>query len=331
MKALVYTQPHELTYREEPDAVAGNGEAVVAVDAVGICGSDMHGYHGRDPRRVPPLILGHEASGRIIQGPGAGGRVVLNPLITCGRCDHCQGGRANLCADRRLIGMNRPGAFAEQISMPPQNLIPIPDGMDSVHAALTEPAATALHALALAARAGHRPLAEGRALVLGGGSVGLLAALLLRREGVRSILLGDTNPLRRRTAEAAGAAETFDPARSRPDAEAFDLVVDAVGGAETRRVALEAVRAGGVVMHIGLMDSVGEADFRRLTLAEITFIGTYTYTPVDLRAALAALHSGALGTLAWAEVRPLSDGARAFDDLDKGRTAAAKVVLVPNG
>ena len=195
MKALVYTQPHELTYREEPDAVAGNGEAVVAVDAVGICGSDMHGYHGRDPRRVPPLILGHEASGRIIQGPGAGGRVVLNPLITCGRCDHCQGGRANLCADRRLIGMNRPGAFAEQISMPPQNLIPIPDGMDSVHAALTEPAATALHALALAARAGHRPLAEGRALVLGGGSVGLLAALLLRREGVRSILLGDTNPL----------------------------------------------------------------------------------------------------------------------------------------
>lgn len=329
MKALVYTRPNEVTYREEPDPVPGEGESLVRIEAVGICGSDMHGYHGHDARRVPPLILGHEAAGHVINGPGAGKRVVLNPLITCGMCDFCAGGRSNLCAGRRLIGMNRPGAFAELIAMPPQNLIEVPDGMPAAHAALTEPAATALHALALAASASHRPLAEGRALVLGGGSIGLLSALLLRHQGVRSILLGDTNALRRQTVEAAGAAEVYDPARMAPDPGGFDLVVDAVGCAPTRKAALTAVRPGGVVMHIGLLDSAGEADFRKLTLAEITLIGTYTYTPLDLRAAIAALHAGALGPLDWAEQRPLSEGARAFEDLDQGRARAAKIVLLP--
>jgi threonine dehydrogenase-like Zn-dependent dehydrogenase len=112
MKALVYTGPLAVAYRDEPDPVAGPGEAVLAVEAVGICGSDMHGYHGHDPRRVPPLVLGHEAVGRVVGGARER-RVVVNPLITCMRCDACLGGRANLCAERTLIGMNRPGAFAE--------------------------------------------------------------------------------------------------------------------------------------------------------------------------------------------------------------------------
>jgi alcohol dehydrogenase len=329
MKALVYVGSNEVAYREEPDPKPGDGEALVRIEAVGICGSDMHAYHGHDPRRVPPLILGHEAVGQVVGGPAAGKRVVLNPLVTCGVCDACAGGRPNLCAARQLIGMNRPGAFAELVAMPTHNLIEIPQGMAPAHAALTEPCATALHALALAARASHRPLAEGRALVLGGGSVGLLAALLLRSQGARSILLGETNALRRESAAATGAVEVYNPAKDATEAGAFDLVIDAVGGAATRKTALAAVRPGGVVMHIGLMDSAGEADFRKLTLAEITLIGTYTYTPVDLRAALAALHSGVLGTLNWAESRLLAEGARAFDDLDKGRTAAAKVVLLP--
>lgn len=329
MKALVYVGSHEVAYREEPDPQPRPGEALVRIEAVGICGSDMHAYHGHDPRRVPPLILGHEAVGQVVGGPAAGKRVVLNPLVTCGVCNACAGGRPNLCGARELIGMNRPGAFAELITMPAHNLIEIPEDMTRAQAALTEPCATALHALALAGRASHRPLAEGKALVLGGGSVGLLAALLLRSQGARSILLGETNTLRRASAAATGAAEVYDPAKSAPEAGVFDLVVDAVGGAATRKAALAAVRPGGVVMHIGLMDSAGEADFRKLTLAEITLIGTYTYTPVDLRAAVVALHSGKLGNLDWAESRPLAEGARAFEDLDKGRTAAAKLVLLP--
>ena len=329
MKALVYTANEEVTYRDEPDPVAASGEVIVRVDAVGICGSDMHAYVGHDPRRVPPLILGHEAAGTVTDGPGAGRRAVLNPLITCGRCDDCLGGRSNLCARRDLIGMYRPGAFAERISIPETNLIDIPEGMDPAHAALTEPAATALHAVNLAAKVSHRPLTECSALVLGGGSVGLLAALALRDHGVDQLELAETNKLRRETARRAGIDGVFDPASRKTTESAFQVVVDAVGGKITRAAAMAAVRPGGVVMHIGLMDNDGGFDARRLTLQEITVIGTYTYTPVDMRAALKKLHAGAFGDLSWIEQRSLEQGPAAFRELLHGRSGAPKIVLRP--
>ena len=97
MQALVYTANEEMEFREEADAAPLDaGEALIEIDAVGICGSDMHAYLGHDPRRVPPLILGHEAAGRVLDGPLSGKRVVLNPLITCGHCDHCLNGQQNL-------------------------------------------------------------------------------------------------------------------------------------------------------------------------------------------------------------------------------------------
>jgi alcohol dehydrogenase len=328
MKALVYTKPLEVTYREEPDPAAPAGEALVRVDAVGICGSDMHGYHGHDPRRVPPLVLGHEAAGEIVAGRGKGRRVVLNPLVTCGRCDYCLGGRANLCSERKLIGMNRQGAFAELIAMPEGNLLDVPAGMSATAAALTEPAATALHAMHLGLRALARPLSEAPVLVLGGGSVGLLSALWAQAMGGRRVLLGETNALRRASVGEAGV-EAYDPAATQPDHDAFDLVIDAVGAATTRQTAIRAARPGGVFVHIGLMGSTGETDWRKITLQEVTVIGTYTYTAVDLTASATALHEGRLGKLAWVEERPLSEGARAFADLDHGRAAAAKIVLRP--
>jgi len=329
MKALVYTANNEVSYRDEPDPERGTGDALVRIDAVGICGSDMHAYHGHDPRRVPPLILGHEACGVVEIGTLEGQRVVLNPLMTCGVCDDCCGGRSNLCRYRELIGMNRPGAFAERIAIPERNLIPVPDDMDPVHAALTEPGATALHAIAMAERVLHRPIAEARSLVIGGGSVGLLAALFLKSHGCRDILLGDTNALRRATAEATGACGVYDPIEGpQPDENGYDLVIDAVGGERTRPAAVTAAKPGGVIAHIGLMDSAGGLDVRKLTLSEITFFGTYTYTTVDLRATVKALSSGALGSLDWVEQRPLADGAAAFSDLDHGQSAAAKVVLM---
>ena len=329
MKALVYTGPKAVRYCEQDDPMPQPGEVLVRVDAVGICGSDMHAYLGHDPRRVPPLILGHEAVGEVVAGPGTGRRAVLNPLITCGLCDDCQGGRSNLCRERKLIGMNRPGAFADLIAIPEANLIPIPADMRAARAALTEPAATALHAIALAGRVAHRPVAEARALVLGGGSVGLLAALLLRDQGCGELWLGDINRLRRDTAANAGPFHVFDPTHELPTNDGFDLVIDAVGAPATRATAVKAVRAGGVIMHIGLADSSGEMDVRRMTLAEVTFVGTYTYTPVDLRAAVNKLYSSALGDLAWIEQRALADGANAFADLLNGQSAAAKIILKP--
>ena len=330
MKALVYTRPNELTYRDEPDPHPAAGEVVLDIDAVGICGSDMHAYHGHDPRRKPPLILGHELCGTVVAGAPAGKRVTVNPLITCGCCDYCLGGRNNLCSDRTMIGMTRPGGFAERMSIPASSLIEIPQDMSSRQAALTEPAATALHAIDRATRALDRPLPEARTLVIGGGAVGLLAALLLKAYGCRDIRLGETNPLRRESAGRASGCATYDPRTTKGGEDnSIDFVLDAVGGKSTRNAALAAVRPGGVVVHVGLMDWASEIDMRKLTLAEITLIGTYTYSTADLNATVAALYRGTFGDLAWVEERSLADGPAAFADLDQGRTAAAKIVLRP--
>ncbi len=329
MKALVYTNPNEVTFRDEPDPVPAEGESILRIDAVGICGSDMHAYHGHDPRRLPPLVLGHEIAGEVIAGPRLGERVTANPLITCGVCEFCRQGRDNLCANRTMVGMTRPGGFAEKMSIPARCLIPVPAEMTPVQTALTEPAATVLHAVNAGARATHRPIAEGNALVLGGGAIGLLTALLLRARGVREVWLAETNPLRRDTAAATGACRPFDPRDegAGPAAGSVDAVFDAVGAKPTRAAALAAVKPGGVVVHIGLQDWASELDWRRLTLAEITLVGVYTYTTADLHATVQALHRGDFGDLAWVEERPLSAGAEAFRDLDQGRTAAAKIVL----
>ncbi len=330
MKALVYTAPNEVMYRDEPEPRMDAGDVLIEVHAVGICGSDMHAYHGHDPRRVPPLILGHELVGRILQGPGAGRRVTVNPLITCGACEYCVQGRNNLCADRSMIGMTRAGGFAERVSTAAGSVIEIPQDMDTRAAALTEPAATAVHAIHVAARSLARPLPECRALVLGGGAIGMLCALLLGSYGVRQVTVAETNPLRRASVAKAANAAVYDPREpGGPAANSMHLVIDAVGGKGTRDAALQAVKPGGVVMHIGLQDRACEIDMRKLTLAEITLIGTYTYATADLRAAVRALYEGAFGRLEWVEERPLAEGAAAFRELHEGRTAAAKLVLRP--
>ncbi len=327
MKALVYTAEKEVTYREEPEPEIRAGEALVSIESVGICGSDMHAWMGHDPRRVPPLILGHEAVGTVREGPEPGQRVVLNPLITCGQCDYCLGGQQNLCPERDLIGMYRPGAFAELIAIPERNLIPIPDDLDSTLAALTEPGATALHAVRLAERSLTRPISETKALVIGAGSVGLLTALILQDKGVLGVEILETNPLRRETVVTQTPIPVVDSPAASIAGNAYDLVFDAVGGGVTRNAAIHLVRPGGVIVHIGLMDNRGEMDVRRMTLQEITLIGCYTYSPLDLRVTLDKIHQGALGDLRWTETRLLSEGASAFQDLHHGRCASPKVVL----
>ena len=330
MKALVYTNPNEMQLLDRPYPLPADGEVVLRIDAVGICGSDMHAFHGHDPRRLPGLVLGHEFAGTIADGPQAGRRVTGNPLIACGTCDYCVQGRDNLCRERTMVGMTRPGAFAEFMSIPARCLIDLPEGLDPLRAALTEPAATALHALNLARRALHGTLPECRVLVLGGGAIGLLSALLLRACETRDVVLAETNSLRRAAAAHHAGCRAYDPVTDPTAAGAFDLVIDAVGARATRTVALQAVKPGGVVLHIGLQDWTSDIDMRRLTLAEITLIGTYTYTTADLRATVEALYNGDFGGLGWIEERRLADGATAFADLHGGRTAAAKVVLRPH-
>ena len=334
MKALVYTQPNEVQLQDRPRPELSPGEVVLQIEAVGICGSDMHAWHGHDPRRKPGLVLGHEFVGAIVESaaPGfeRGTRFTGNPLITCGTCEYCVQGRNNLCANRTMVGMSRPGAFAEFMSIPAASLIAMPQDLSARAAALTEPAATAWHALNLTLRALVRPLHECRVLIIGGGAIGMLAALLLRHLGSADrVTLAELNPLRREAVARHAGCATVDP-RATPLAESsFDVVIDAVGAKATRTQSLAAVKPGGVVMHVGLQDWASEIDMRKLTLAEITLLGTYTYTTADLRATVDALARGAFGDLSWVEERALVDGQQAFVDLDQGRCASAKVLLRP--
>src|SRR4051812_7951140 len=214
MKALVYTGPHALECRDAPEPTPGNDEVLVRVEAVGICGSDMHAYHGHDSRRPAPLVLGHEAAGRIVGGPYAGRRVAVNPLVTCGLCDACESGAPHLCAARELISMPpRPGAFAEIVRVPERNLVPVPDELAIEKAALTEPLAVCYHAVNHGARFLRRPLSAARCVVLGGGAIGLGSALVLAMQGAREISIAEPNAARRRTAAQAGDLPAHPPRR----------------------------------------------------------------------------------------------------------------------
>lgn len=325
MKALVYDGVETLGYRDVPEPQANAGEQLIRIEAVGICGSDMHAYLGHDNRRPAPLILGHEGAGVIMGGPRDGERVTINPLVTCMTCPACKAGRENLCPTRQIISMPpREGAFAQYVAMPERNLVTVPEAVPLNKAALAEPLAVSWHAVKLGLAALH-PAMERRVLVLGGGAIGLAAALALRAMGVDDVTVAEPNAARAafltdRCGQSVGNGEGLYP-----------LVVDAVGYAATRARASEVCAPGGVIIHIGLGEDMGGLDVRRFTLQEITFIGTYAYTMQDFRDTAAAIFDGRLGALDWTEHRPLSEGAAAFSDLRQGRVASPKIILDPWG
>lgn len=324
MKALVYTGTGASEIRDEPEPEAGEGTSVVAVSHCGICGSDMHAWHGQDPRRVPPLVLGHEAAGVVVAGPQKGARVAINPLMTCGRCPACTSGRVHICPSRELIGMRVPGAFAERVAVRAANLTVLPESLSFEAAALAEPLAVAVHSVRLGLASTGRPAAGLTAHVIGGGAIGLLSALVLGEQGVGRVRIAEMNAPRLATLRAVFGDAAIDPWQVEPDPA--DIVVDAVGSGPTRRVASALAMPGGAIVHVGLQDSAEGLDIRRLTLQEIAFLGVYCYTPSDFAEALRLLSEGRITGEAWTETRPLDAGATAFDDIDQGR-APPKILL----
>ncbi len=331
MKALMYLGPGTLEYREVPIPVAGPGELLVKVEAVGICGSDMHAYHGHDERRPPPLVLGHEAAGVIAEGPRRGLRVTINPLVTCGHCEYCVAGDTHLCGQRQIISMPpRPGAFGDYVTIPERNVVVIPDAMPFNVAALAEPLAVSWHAVRIGVEVLRRPLAVASCCVLGGGAIGLGAALVLRRFGAHDIHLGEPNESRRATATAALPLSVYAPGGAdEPSSGSMDFVIDAVGAKATREAASRLVKPGGVIVHAGLLPGLDGFDVRRITLQEITVRGTYCYTHSDFRDVVDTLATGGFGSLNWVAQMPLREGPLAFSDIDKGSLAAAKIILIP--
>ncbi len=331
MKALVYTGVETLTYGDAPRPTPKDGEDLVRIMASGICGSDMHAFLGHDERRPAPLILGHEAAGVVTGGPDDGRRVTINPLVACGTCRDCVAGHTNICANRQNISLPpRDGAFAEYVSVPRRNLVTVPDDVSLQHAALVEPLACGWHAVRLGQRALGQPLDDLRCLVIGGGAIGVGAALALAAFGAGSIVVLEPNEVRRAYLDGIAGFTTCGPGDSnRPQPGTVDFVIDAVGFAATRADASAFARPGGVIAHIGLGEATGGLDIRRMTLQEITFIGTYTYTAADFADTAQAVFDGRFGPLDWTETRPLSAGQAAFADIRAGRVAAPKIILIP--
>ncbi|MEX1134569.1 MAG: alcohol dehydrogenase catalytic domain-containing protein [Acidimicrobiia bacterium] len=315
MKAVVYTRPLELEFSENNDRpVAGEGEVVVDVKAVGICGSELEGFASQSPFRVPPLIMGHEFAGITAVGE----RVVVNPVISCGRCDMCVVGNSNICRERSIIGIHRPGAFAEAVSVPATSIFPIPHDMEFVTAALVEPMANAIHAVRLGLSAVHRPKRVG---VIGAGALGLFTAIAARREGISEIALSDLAEVRRESARSAG----FESVSSALDGE-YDVIFDAVGSRTTRQSSVSLLRPRGVAVWIGLHGPDAGFDGLDLIRQEKGVLGTFVYDESDFRAAIGLVNEIDASLIATV---PLEGGVDAFMGLLDGPVREIKTVLVP--
>jgi len=324
MKALVYSGTMQSEIREMALADIGAGEVIVDVHQCGICGSDMHAWHGLDDRRVPPLILGHEAVGRARAGRFAGQRVVINPLMSCDNCHFCRTGAEHLCASRELVGMRVAGAFAEQVIVKEDNLTVISDNLSDSNAALAEPLACAVNAAQLAIA--HIPDSTANVHVLGGGAIGLLAAMVCSAKGYSNIHIAETNALRRNILTKIGNFNVYDPLAQRSDDGQIDIVLDAVGSGRSRAAASAMVRPGGVISHIGLQDNEAGLDTRRITLQQIHFTGSYCYSRNDFADAVQLLEDGFITGSGWVEVRGLEAGAQSFVDIHEGK-APPKIIL----
>ena len=333
MRALVYTDTQKLIYKEESEPKLSKGESIIKVSASGICGSDMHAYHGKDNRRIPPLILGHEISGTVKQGKDLGKEVVLNPLITCEKCDYCTNEKEHLCNKRVILGMNRPierqGGFAEFVSIPERNIYNLPEGLSIKEAPIAEPTAVALHAVELGEKSISKDIKSSKVLVIGGGAIGLLCGLILSKvKKCNDIVIVDPNNKRLKECSKYLDATSVNPESKVIIDNSFDMVFDTVGLEVTRLQAIKSIKPGGTIIHIGLTQPNGNFDFRKATLQEITFIGTYCYTNNDFEKTLNILANKYIGSLDWIEYRELKDGAAAFKEIHKGTCSAPKIILL---
>ncbi len=325
MRALVYTAPQTLELQDLPRPVAQPGEVEVLVEYAGICGSDMSGFLGHSARRQPPLVLGHELVGRL----GNGQRVVANPLISCGECTACLCGRQNLCNSWRLLGMDQvQGTFAEFVSLPKTQIIPIPEELPATRAILAEPLANIVHLLRLAA-----PPPLFRLAIIGAGTMGALTLLLAKRTGARDVLVADINTERLEVMQQLGAHATANvrtpegTSHATSEYTGFDLVIDASGTAPARQLAVDLCQPGGQVVLLGMGSQRSELDFVTSIRKEHRVTMSFGYTPVDFKRSVELLIAGEIDLTASTEDLPLDQGQQAFEKMTKSPGATLKMLL----
>ncbi len=340
MKVLVWHGPRNMTFEESSEPEPGPNEALLRVRAVGICGSEIEGYLGYNSLRVPPLIMGHEFSAEVVDlgptdvasPPRIGQVVTVNPLISCGECVFCQSGLFHVCPNRKLIGAHRPGAFADYVVVPLSTIIPLPEALDPVLAALTEPFAVAIHGVELAHLAANHGV-----VVWGAGSIGLLTICAARLAKPAHLIAVDTNPARLEGAIAAGATAALDARegdtvailRKMLSDVPHVVVLDAVGRSSTRQAATAVAGPAGSVVLLGLHDKETTFEVNALIRSEVMIQGSYGYTTPDVRRAVDLLAAGQVPRGPWLDVRPLSSGPDSFIELVDRPGTATKIVMVP--
>jgi L-iditol 2-dehydrogenase len=305
------------------------------VEACGICGSDVHGYDGASGRRIPPIVMGHEAAGIVAAlGPGAtsvheGDHVAPDSTIFCGECPYCRRGEINLCNRREVLGVSTPefrraGAFAEFVTVPERILHRLPDSLPLPQAATIEPLAVALHAVNLA----HLP-ENATALVIGAGMIGLLTLQALRIAGCSEIYMVDIDDTRLELAKQLGATFTVNSRTSDIPAKQFDVVLEAVGSTATVKMGIENVRKGGTVVLIGNIAPTVEIPLQTVVSRQLRLQGTAA-SAGEYPRCIELLAAGAIDVKSLISIiAPLEEGPQWFERLHARQTNLMKVVLTP--
>lgn len=320
MQALLFTAINEQKLVETPiPTIERPDEVLLKVKSAGVCGSDLHGYTGQSGRRKPPLIMGHEATaevvaaGQAVKDLPAGTRVAIQPLEIGGPY------LAQLGRQRRLMGMDAPGAYAEYVVWPAGNLYPIPDSLSYEDGALTEPLSVTLHAVSLA------PIKPyDTAFIAGAGPIGLLALSILRRTAVSRIAVSDVSDSRLEYAQSLGADIVINPTRQNPRAvvneftggQGVDIAFEAVGISPTCQQTLEVTRDGGTIIWIGNNQRMVEIDMQAIVTRELKVLGSYGMTVADFQRSLKMLSDGVIPTKQLINRRAsLAEGPTLFDEL----------------
>lgn len=340
MRAAFCSEPGRLELRDVPQPVPGQGEVLLRVRNCGVCGSDLHWYHGGFP--IPPVCPGHEISAEVaevgasVHGLRPGDRVAVEPLIVCRECSYCLTGNYQLCRKFRLLGTMVDGGFAESLVMPAYALYRLPAELDWELGALSEPMAVCVHAV----RLGEVRLGA-RVLVLGAGTIGLLSAVAARAAGAAEVLVTARHPHQHAAVEALGAlpfaataeglAALAEYAREQP----IDVVLETVGGtADTLDEAVQLVRPGGVVSVLGVFSGPVACSGLLLVVKEVRIVGSLTYGRAGGRAdfavavELVASHRDRLRALITHRF-PLARIADAFAIAGDKKSGAIKVTIAP--
>ncbi len=343
MHALVLEDYMKLVYREVPDPVPGKGEVLIRVRAVGICGSDIHGMDGSTGRRIPPLIMGHEAAGTVEEtGEGVrkwekGDRVTFDSTVYDPHDWYTRRGLYNLSDNRKVLGVSTPefkldGAYAEYLAVPQHILYRIPEGVSYTQAAMTEPVAVAMHAINLTA------FTEGEtAVVTGAGMIGLFLIQLLRIRGLKQVVAIDIDPDKLEMALRLGASHAINlgdtdaggGVRSLTEGRGADIGFEVVGLTETIATAIQCLRKGAALTLVGNISPSVEIPLQAVVGGQLRLQGSCAING-EFPEVLQLMEQGKLDTasLLSAEV-PLSEGAEWFDRLYKKQKGLIKVVLIP--